>query len=81
VHTFESACGRPLRNGLARRARQRRFGAARGFTAHKGVDIRICVDGGRPILHQPARVGRRSIVAVDVVPQHTQHGHELAAVV
>jgi hypothetical protein len=53
VHTSPSACGRPLRNGLARRARQRRFGAARGFTAQERVDGLVGVDDRRLILHQP----------------------------
>ena len=45
------------------------------------LDRGVRIDGRRVMLHQPARVGRRPVVAVEIAAEHPQHRHLLASVV
>src|SRR5713226_9887362 len=80
IRLFALFRGGPLGYRLAAGTWQGRFRAAGSFSLEKSFEAGIRVDGRRVSLHQPAGVGGRAIVAVDIVPEHAQHGHLLSAV-
>ncbi len=70
---------RPLRHRFSPRSRQLRLCPSRTLASQQPLQTSIRINRRCMILHQPAGIRRRPIVAVHLAPQHAQHGHQLPA--
>ena len=71
----------PLRLTLALCAWKHRFRATTILASKERLQIVERRNGPRAVLHQAARICRRSVVAVQLPTEHPQHGHLLASMV